>query len=135
MLRLTVLLWVEIIFDQQYRFFRDVSVEMSINENFLIAGDGWGILRTAYVHYAITYVLTGIEIGLLALPQIEMWSQSAVGSIWLITERIRNKRHVYVKPGSWFTFCVNISTLKIFTFVGKNISRGSIIFDQLFFLA
>ena len=51
----------------------NISIEMSANENFLIAGRVVGKFCIQPMSTtAITYVLTGIEIGLLALPQIEI---------------------------------------------------------------
>ena len=77
----------------------NISVEMSANENFLIAGRMVGKFCVQPMStIAITYVLTGIEIGLLALPQIEIKSISS--GEYLIDNRKNsgNKRHVYVKP-------------------------------------
>ena len=50
----------------------NISVEMSANENFLIAGTMVGKFCVQPMStIAITYVLTGIEIGLLALQKLK----------------------------------------------------------------
>ena len=77
----------------------NISVEMSANENFLIAGRMVGKFCVQPMStIAITYVLTGIEIGLLALPKIEIKLISS--GEYLIDNRknLGKKRHVYVKP-------------------------------------
>ena len=76
-----------------------ISLELAPNENFLCAGRTTAVLNIQPMStIVVTYILTGIEIGLLLLPQIEIKSLKSGKYLIDYGKNIKSKRYLYVKP-------------------------------------
>ena len=76
-----------------------ISLELAPNENFLCAGRTTAVLNIQPMStIVVTYILTGIEIGLLLLPQIEIKSLKSGKYLIDYGKNNKSKRYLYVKP-------------------------------------
>lgn len=76
-----------------------ISLELTSNENFLCAGRTSAVLNIQPMStIVVTYILTGIEVGLLLLPQIEVKSLKLGKYLIDYGKNNRSKRFLYVKP-------------------------------------